>query len=400
MDPPAETVRICQNCGAELLGDHCYRCGQPIRGLVRHFSSIVGDFLDTVLNIDGRFFATVPPLFLRPGFLSTEYFAGRRVRYVSPVRLFFFLCVVTFFVAQFRIDLDGQDPVVTMQPDTGVSVTAGDSGSIASAATEEDVERLRAAAIARLDERIAELRDGPGAMAAQFGLEAGKSAIEQEAAERLAVLRGEAAPPGSDTEVADSASGEEKLGGPGVIMFNDRPWDLSENPVQVSWLSEGGNAWLNRQIARGQQNIQRVKKDPNLLKDAFLSSVPATLFLMLPIFALMLKVLYLFKRRLYMEHLIVALHSHAFLCGAMLVILILQTLGELAAGLPWLATGLRWSETAVLLWMPLYLLLAQKRVYGQGWIMTLIKYGVIGTLYFIMVSFGALAALMASFVWL
>src|SRR5690606_18111563 len=106
MNEPAESVRLCQNCGAELLGDHCYRCGQPIKGLVRHFSSIIGDFLDTVLNIDGRFFTTVPPLFLRPGFLSTEYFAGRRVRYVSPVRLFFFLCVVTFFIAQFRLDLD------------------------------------------------------------------------------------------------------------------------------------------------------------------------------------------------------------------------------------------------------------------------------------------------------
>ena len=38
----------CQNCGAPLLGPHCYRCGQPVTGLVRHFTSIVGDFLAQV----------------------------------------------------------------------------------------------------------------------------------------------------------------------------------------------------------------------------------------------------------------------------------------------------------------------------------------------------------------
>ncbi len=398
MTEPAETLSSCQNCGADLLGGHCYRCGQPIKGLVRHFSSIIGDFLDSVLNFDGRFFSTMPPLFLRPGYLSTEYFAGRRVRYVSPVRLFFFLCVVTFFVAQFRFDLDAQTSVVKMRPGTGVSLSVGDSGSIASAPTEEEVERLRASAIARLDERIAELREGPGALAARIGLEAGKSAIEEEAADRLATLRGAA--PAGENESEDADKADARSENPDAIMFNNEPWDPVDNPVKLAWLTEGGNAWLNRQIGRGQQNIQRVKQDPNLLKDAFLSSVPGTLFVMLPLFALMLKVLYLFKRRLYMEHLIVALHSHAFLCGAILVIFALQFLSELVAGLPWLATGLRWIESGVALWMPIYLLLAQKRIYGQGWIMTLLKFGMIGTLYSIMVSFGATLALMASFVWL
>jgi hypothetical protein len=114
----------------------------------------------------------------------------------------------------------------------------------------------------------------------------------------------------------------------------------------------------------------------------------------------MLKVLYLFKRRLYMEHLIVALHSHAFLCGAILVIFALQFLAELASALPWLATALQWCEAGVALWMPIYLFIAQKRVYGQGWIMTTLKYGVIGTLYLMMIGFGASFALMASFVWM
>ena len=67
-------LRVCGNCGTELLGETCYRCGQPTKGLVRQFSSIIGDFLDTVLNIDTRVFRTLGPLIVKPGFLTQEYF--------------------------------------------------------------------------------------------------------------------------------------------------------------------------------------------------------------------------------------------------------------------------------------------------------------------------------------
>lgn len=89
----------CRNCGVPLLGEHCHACGQPVKGLVRQFSSIVGDFFDTVFELDNRIMRTLPALLFRPGHLSSEYFAGRRVRYVSPVRLFVFLCIATFFAA-------------------------------------------------------------------------------------------------------------------------------------------------------------------------------------------------------------------------------------------------------------------------------------------------------------
>src|SRR5690606_6928156 len=92
-DPAREP---CEHCGVPLLREHCYACGQPVKGLVRHFSSLVGDFLDSVFDWDGRLPLTLWPLFARPGYLTAEYLAGRRVRYVSPVRLFFFLAIVTF----------------------------------------------------------------------------------------------------------------------------------------------------------------------------------------------------------------------------------------------------------------------------------------------------------------
>ncbi|MCR6663174.1 MAG: hypothetical protein NVV60_08510 [Luteimonas sp.] len=126
-----------------------------------------------------------------------------------------------------------------------------------------------------------------------------------------------------------------------------------------------------------------------------------TLFVLLPLFALMLKVAYVFKRRLYMEHLIVALHSHAFLCFSLLLMFVTMALKD------WLAPqdgGLRavfsLVEAALWVWMPVYLLLMQKRVYAQGWPMTLLKYSVIGFCYVILLSFGSAFAVLVSLVWM
>ena len=103
-----------------------------------------------------------------------------------------------------------------------------------------------------------------------------------------------------------------------------------------------------------------------------MTSLPSALFVLVPVFALMLKIAYLFKRRLYMEHLVVALYSHVFLLMALTVVFLLMALGGWA-GSDARALAFRSANiaiVAVLAWMPLYLLLMQKRVYGQGWMMT------------------------------
>ena len=130
------------------------------------------------------------------------------------------------------------------------------------------------------------------------------------------------------------------------------------------------------------------------------STAPQALFLILPLFALLLKFFYAFKRRLFMEHLIVALHSHSFICFSLIVVVLLFQLrnwlapaGEgLAAGLLGWTIGFAWA------WIPLYLLLMQKRVYRQGWFFTLLKYGCIGICYTLLLTFGMLLTMLVSLV--
>ena len=372
---PAVGTR-CENCGAQLLGGHCYSCGQPIKGLVRHFSSIVGDFFDSVFNFDTRTLRTLGPLLFKPGHLTNEYFHGHRVRYVSPVRLFFFLCIAAFFALQLTVDID---------LDNGAGAQ---SSAIAKADTVAAVEKLRDKAVADLKKARAEIPDAPGA---RVGIEVAIAIIQDEAKERIAWIgkRDSARARGEDAPPYEGVTDDDKDGGDSGMRFNGELWDPVSNPLNVGWLPDAGNAALNRLVSRAKANIKRIQQQPRLLVDAFMEALPQTLFVLLPVFALLLKIFYVFKRRLYMEHLIVALHSHAFLCASILLLAGLSLLRDQTGGSGFLYVMLGWIEAAVALWMPSYLLLMQKRVYGQGWLMTLLKYGVLGTCYLVLISIGA-----------
>jgi hypothetical protein len=370
---PDAAQPACQNCGAPLLGPHCYACGQPVHGLVRRFSTVLGDFLDSVLNIDSRIVHTVWPLFAKPGYLSLEYFAGRRVRYVSPVRLFVFLSIVTFFVARMVVP-------------AGDAFQIHDDGGdrMGRATTVAEVERLRDDTLAELEKARAKIPDAPGASA---GIDSAAAQVRKKAAQRIDALR-EAVAHGEPPPIpeVDTTSFE----------FDGKPWDPKTHPAHVGWWPDFANDWLNREIGRAQTNVGRMKKDPSVFKDAALGAIPSTLFILLPLFALMLKVLYAFKRRLYMEHLIVALHSHAFLCLALLSVFLLMALADAVPAVTPLTTLLK---IALFVWMPLYLLLMQKRIYGQGWTMTLLKYFTLGFCYLFLLSLGAVITVLASVVW-
>jgi hypothetical protein len=423
--PPAR-VRRCENCGTPLLGEHCYACGQPTKGLIRQFGSILGDFADTVFQIDSRVFRTLGPLLTRPGRLTLEYFEGHRIRYVSPVRLFVFLSILAFLAAQWSVNISGDGG-------PGIRIEGGDSvDSIDGADTAAEVIAIRDRALADLEKAKKESAKVPGV---GVGLDAAAKEIRSEAAARIKEIEAEArvapkppaaptppvaapapaksaadaraSPPGADLPARPGEGPPPGMDGPvvaddkGKLNFNGKPWDAKTNPVTFGWLPAAANAKLNAWIGRAQGNLERLQKDEdkNWIKDAFLGVVPTVLFLLLPLFALLLKVMYLFKRRLYMEHLIVALHSHAFLC----LILLLQSLLSLLAGAVAAPDGFvdgvfDWIEALLWAWIPVYLLLSQKRVYGQGWIVTLLKFGVIGVAYWILLTFGVLAAVIVTLV--
>ncbi|MGA8276729.1 MAG: DUF3667 domain-containing protein [Rhodanobacteraceae bacterium] len=378
----------CANCGAPMLGPYCYACGQPQKGMIRHLASVMSDVADTIFNVDSRVFHTLLPLYFRPGFLTVEYIAGRRVRYVTPFRLFFFLSLIAFFAIQFSLDL-GSSRINIVGPGGGSVHVGPVDQDIGTATTAAEVQQRLATVIAGLENT----RNAPGTPeVARESVAKAEQRLRQKAEQRIAWLkakqeaeaRGEKPPPDPEAE-SDS------------ITFNGKPWDLKANPLHVDWLPAPANAKLNDIAGHMRDNVIAAKHNPRRAIVGLFSVLPQTLVILMPLFAVLLKIFYIFKRRLYMEHLIVALHSHAFIFLSLLLLCILSLIRTWATTRSaWLSTPLGLAEAAVWTWLPIYLLLMQKRVYRQGWFMTIVKYCLVGLSYVVMIGFGLAGAVVAS----
>src|ERR1041385_8089016 len=91
----------CENCGAELQGHWCAKCGQPAIEYRRSFRYVVADLLNEFLNWDSKFFTSIALLIIKPWRLTNEFLEGKRVRYVNPLRLYLLASIVFFFAVNF-----------------------------------------------------------------------------------------------------------------------------------------------------------------------------------------------------------------------------------------------------------------------------------------------------------
>src|SRR5437879_2019591 len=91
----------CQNCGAELIGPHCAQCGQAAIDYRRSFRHVIVDVLDSFLNWDSKFFATIGLLIVKPWQLTNEFLSGKCVRYLHPLRLYLLASILFFFAVNY-----------------------------------------------------------------------------------------------------------------------------------------------------------------------------------------------------------------------------------------------------------------------------------------------------------
>jgi len=174
-------------------------------------------------------------------------------------------------------------------------------------------------------------------------------------------------------------------------------WDPVADPVHISWLPDAANAKLTKLGVRARDNLKRINQDPKPFVVGIFSVLPQVLFVLMPVFALLLKIFYIFKRRLYMEHLIIALHSHSFIFISLLLItLMVLAHGAVQERAPWLYPPLGMLIFVMCWWVPIYLFLMQKKVYKQGWFFTTLKFCMIGLCYTIMITLGAVVAFLVS----
>jgi hypothetical protein len=292
---------------------------------------------------------TLKPLLFRPGKLTRDYLDGKRFRYVPPLRLYIFSSIAFFFLAAI---LAGQSIQVTTE-----TTEDGDISSIQ--INKDDMEDL---------EEALEPLDPELATEVQSGIEAAKQDEDDHDHDQL--------------------------------QFNDEPWDRETNPLIIPFLPEGVNDWINAEIEESPQKGKEIEANPNLITDKIFELLPATMFVLLPIVALLLKFWYLFAKKYYVEHLIFALHNHSFIFVVLLIIMLVNTL---AGWLDPAETG-GWTTTAnaitaaLSVWIPVYMLVSLKKVYQQGWLLTVLKYSCIGISYVTLLLLATTVVALTSFV--
>ena len=108
----------CLNCRTPLTGPYCSRCGQKAAPLNPTFHDLLGDLAQELLSLDGKIFRSAWFLITRPGFLTKEYFAGRKSNYLSPLRLYLIFSVAFFGLSSFA----DREPI--FEPDEDVEAGA------------------------------------------------------------------------------------------------------------------------------------------------------------------------------------------------------------------------------------------------------------------------------------
>ena len=364
----------CANCGAAMRGEFCHECGQSIHSVLKPMHHMLEETVETVLHIDSRIVHTLPPLPLKPGFLTLEYFAGRRVRYIAPFRLMFVLCLLSFFVLHLATSAAISHSVEQRQQHA--LLDRGDD--FAQAASADEVRKLLDRKVNTLD---AVQTFGSDAMAAQAT--SAKQQLRAAANRRLAELHAPPLPPAAAATIDPGAA------------------SAPMQPLHIAWLPDFANQRLTAAFQHIRDNVHAYRHGDAASREAakermvngVFGKLPGAMLVLVPIYALLLKLFYVFKRRIYMEHLIVALHSQAFLFLWLLLCTLLAAFANwLEPHALWTTWPLNWLERVLVLWAPLYLLLMQKRVYHQGWPMTLLKFWFIGWCYFWLLMFALMVA--------
>lgn len=335
--PGPLTDTDCLNCGALLAGEFCHNCGQSARSIRRPFWSLVGETLETFFSIDGRIAGTLPDLMLRPGRMTRAYLDGKRARFIPAFRLYvlaslIFFVVMALITGQGTLNFNASPSTEAARAEVGKSF--GEGGI-----TEAEYQQA-----------LKVLGDVDAAW---------KTGIPDSVPDPLA-SPGEPAP--GQTEPAPEP-GEE--------------WAAFVPQSAIEAAREAGEA--------GDENAARfadVMGDPARLARKTQEWIPRLMFVLLPVYALLLALTYLWRRQfLFFDHLIVSLHFHSALFFAMSVGLLVSLL-----------IGAGWVALALLIYSNGYLYRLHRVVYGRSGYSSVLRTITLDVVYLFMLLSGLLTA--------
>ena len=363
MPYPRRKNAKCLNCYSPLQeqDNYCPVCGQENNDRRVSFGELVLEVLGNLFSFDSQFVRSVVPFLFRPGYLTQEFLAGRRKRYIHPLRLYFAISFVFFLLALPSFD--------------GINEKTTDAGDTTSTVLKDTSSK-------------------------------GIFKIKKKKKQENQVINFEVS--GMDTtekkylrNYFDTASHNELERWMNLLNGSSRKiiktYKLTPDQLLDSLGLKPG--WLNKLLAR--QTIKLAQDESGkALGSYIISKVPLMMFILMPLVALLLKLIYfgafsrtvsavsvgvsygfyhtkrlfnpqlpppdtrLYKppRRFYVDHLIFTLHLHAF-------IFFVFILGELTSRFvnPETTSGILGMAAFLYMW------LSFKKVYQEGWFKTTLK---------------------------
>jgi hypothetical protein len=330
--------KTCLNCGKIVEERFCTHCGQENLEPVESVGHLINHFFEDLTHFDGKFFTTVKDLIIRPGFLTREYVAGRRMTYLNPIRMYIFVSAM-FFLVLFA----GSEEKSEKQNDNGHAAKVElqkMADSLRTVKTDSLHTALNIDLASRLDS--SKIKDTNDFLGLSYG---GTGIVAIDIKENKYTTRQE--------------------------------YDSIQRTLPDSTKDGGMMRWITHNNLR-----QKEKHGENKihLEVDVRHDIPKLMFLLLPLFALYIGWFYPRKKYYYVNHAIFSVHFHCFAFVFFLFLLLLNWLIGLLTTWPW--TGMILTSVAPI---PLfiYLVAALHGMYGQSFWRSLGKGVAISVLYFI-----------------
>jgi hypothetical protein len=119
----------CANCGTSIAGKYCGTCGQQAIDPDPTLREFLREAAEHLLQWDGKLLVTFRSLVTQPGVLTTEYLAGRRVPYLSPLKLYL-LCSLLYFTLSALVPMQVRTSKGTMVRTSGGLVQVGSDSTV------------------------------------------------------------------------------------------------------------------------------------------------------------------------------------------------------------------------------------------------------------------------------
>ena len=370
----------CSNCGVQLAGMYCHKCGQSSKSMIKFFGEVVKELLDDTIGYDSRIKHSILPLLFKPGRITLDYIKGKRFYYVLPFRLYLITSLILILLVKAAANTDD------LKFDNLVKVKGDQT---ASQELQDEINQELNLELGELNKALNQKkksRPNEQALVQQQSNSEEQQELENDS---------------DNQQVSDQDIEEQNIKEQDIKEQDDSDsinLDWNSETLQLDGIEDIEESWFKTFLEVINPKLKNWKEDPGPLIDSFFEALPYMMFLILPIFAIFLKVFYAFSKRYYIEHLVFLLHNHAFMYMVMMLDLITEYVADKLRVLDnsfasSIATGLEFLAGLLFYWMFIYVLLAMKRFYHQGWAVTIFKTMLLAFIYFIMIGIGFMMTL-------